>query len=210
MLVFVRVAVEPGLKTAAVAREAPANCSLTLYFLLSDEKSMAVGVGRADIAAIERKYLVLQQQISDAAAAASAAAAAAAAVGAAAADGGSGPPAGTAAVGAGRWCGKIVRVVGTCGSWASPRNPQRQTRNKFVLTVPVQRINTSAYMPSPFSVGQHIGRPVARPVKSTGRPTEMAGPPVPSQCIVGLAANVMGRAVKFENAMGWAGPRPMT
>ena len=71
---------------------------------------------------------VLQQQISDAAAACAtaacaAAACAAAAVRTAAADEGSGPPVGTEAIGAGRWCGKIVRVAGTCGSWASPRNP---------------------------------------------------------------------------------------
>ena len=53
-------------------------------------------------------------QISDAAA--DAAAAAAAVRGAAAEASGSGPPVGTEAIGPGRWCGKIVRVVGTCGS----------------------------------------------------------------------------------------------
>ena len=66
---------------------------------------------------------VLQQQISDAAAACATAACAAAAVRTAAADEGSGPLVGTEAIGAGRWSGKIVRVAGTCGSWASPRNP---------------------------------------------------------------------------------------
>ena len=59
-------------------------------------------------------------------------AAAAAAVGVAAAEEGSGPPVGTEAIGAGRWCGEIVRVVGTCGSWASPRNPEGRKRRKKV------------------------------------------------------------------------------
>ena len=51
-----------------------------------------------------------------------------------------------------------------------------------------------------------MSRPVARPVKSTGRPTEMAGQPVWSPCLMGLAANVMGRAGVFGNLMGWTGP----
>ena len=62
------------------------------------------------------------------------------------------------------------------------------------FTVQVRRKNTSAHMPSPSGTRLHMGRPVARPVKSMGRPTEMAGQPVQSPCFMGLAANVMGRA----------------
>ena len=53
-----------------------------------------------------------------------------------------------------------------------------------------------------------MGRPVARIIKSTGRPTEMAGRPVYSPCLVGLAADVMGRAGP-RNFFSWwvrAGP----
>ena len=55
-----------------------------------------------------------------------------------------------------------------------------------------------------------MGQPVAPPVKSTGRPTEMAGQSVQSSCLMGLAANVMdragpGRADTFENLMDPAG-----
>ena len=58
----------------------------------------------------------------------------AAAAGVAAAVGGSGPQVGTEAIGAGRWCGEIVRVVGMCGSWASPRNPEgKKTKDIFVF-----------------------------------------------------------------------------
>ena len=39
-----------------------------------------------------------------------------------------------------------------------------------------------------------MGRPVARAVKSTGRPTEMAGLPVYSPRLMGPAANVTARA----------------
>ena len=121
MFTFVRVVVEPGVRTAAVAWEAPAKRSLALYLLISDDRSIAQGgVASAGFASVDCRCLVLQQQISYAAAAA----AAGAALGAAAAGGGIGPPVGTEAIGAGRWCGKIVWVVGTCGSWASPPNPE--------------------------------------------------------------------------------------
>ena len=73
-----------------------------------------------------------------------------------------------------------------------------------------------------------MGRPVAPAVKPTGWPTEIAGQPVLSPYLMGLAANVIGRAGPgqadtvenpmgpagpsregLKNAMGWAGPRPM-
>ena len=124
MFAFVRVVVEPGVGTAAVAWEAPVKRSLALCLLLPDDRSTAGAVATALIAAADGRYLVLQQQISEAAAAA------AATVGVAAEKGGSGPPVGTEAIRAGRWCGKIVRVVGMCGSWASPRNPEGKKRKK--------------------------------------------------------------------------------
>ena len=47
---------------------------------------------------------------------------------------GSGPPVGTEAIGVGRSCGNIVRVVGTCDSWASPRNPEgKNGENVFTV-----------------------------------------------------------------------------
>ena len=92
MFTFVRVVVEPGVKTAAVAWEALAKRSLALYLLLPDDRSIAGGVATVGIAAADCRYLVLQQQIPAAAAAPAspAAAAAAAAVGVAASEGGSG------------------------------------------------------------------------------------------------------------------------
>ena len=116
---------------------------------------------------------MLEQQISDVAAAA-----AAAAVGVAAAEGGgSGPPAWTEAIGAGCSCGKIVRVyswyVWLMG-WLAHGIQKEETGKKMYQV---------AHMRSHFSMVQHIGRPVARPVKSTGRPrstgrpTKMAGQP---------------------------------
>ena len=53
--------------------------------------------------------------------------------------------------------------------------------------------NMLAHMHAPSSTGQQIGRPVAQPVKSTGRPTEMAGRSVWSPCLKGFAVNAMGR-----------------
>ena len=94
----------------------------------------------------------------------------------------SGPPIGTEAIGAGRCCGKIVWVVVMYGSWASPRNPEG--KNKKTNLQYVQRRKTSAHMPSAFRMGQHMGRPVARPVKPTGR----------------------GRADTLENLIGRSGP----
>ena len=45
-------------------------------------------------------------------------------------------------------------------------------------------------MPSPFSARQPIGRPVARPVKSTGRAQKWRC----SSCFTGVVANMMGKA----------------
>ena len=64
-------------------------------------------------------------------------------------------------------------------------------------------------MPAPFCTGKHTGRPEARPVTSTGRPTAMAGRPVKTPCLMGVAANVRGQAGPNENAMGLAGPWPI-
>ena len=92
---FARVVVEPGVRTAAVAWEAPAKRSQAFYLPRSDDRPKVGGVATAGFAAADCGNLVLQQQISDAAGAA---------VGvAAAAQGGSGPPIGTeASEGAGR------------------------------------------------------------------------------------------------------------
>ena len=98
----------------------PAKRSRVFYLLLSnDESIVGRGVATAGIAAADCRYLVLHQQIS----------AAAAAVGvAAAAGGGTDPPVGTKAIGTGRSCGKIVRVVGTCGSWAIAHGIQKKKK----------------------------------------------------------------------------------
>ena len=50
MFTFVRVVVEPGVRTAAVEWEAPTKRSLAMYFLLSDDRSIA-GVAASSIAA---------------------------------------------------------------------------------------------------------------------------------------------------------------
>ena len=114
--------------------------------LLSDDRSLAGGVATAALAAADCRYLVLQLQISDAAAAT---AGGGGGVGAAAAEGGSGPPVGTEAIGPGRWCCKIVRLVVTCGSWVIPRNPggKKTETDLYVDYIQVQRKKTSARMP---------------------------------------------------------------
>ena len=58
-----RVVVEPRSRTAAVACEAPAKRSLTLYLLLSGDISIAGSVAAAVITATDCRYLVLQQQM---------------------------------------------------------------------------------------------------------------------------------------------------
>ena len=126
------------------------------------------------------QHPVFQQQ----AAGVAADAAAATTAGVAAAEGDS-PPVGTEpserAVGV-----QIVWAVGMCGSWAGPRNPERkQANNNF------QQKTTSAHTPSPYSKGQQMGRPVARPVTSMCRFTEVAGRHVQSPYFMDL---VMGRA----------------
>ena len=96
MFTFVRVVVEPGVRTATVAWEAPAKTIAgVVYLLLSGDISIAGGVATAGIASADCGYLVLQQQVS-------VAAAAAAAVGVAAAEGVSGPRVRTEAIGAAR------------------------------------------------------------------------------------------------------------
>ena len=96
---------------------------------------------------------------------------------------GGGPPVGTDAIGSGRWWTRFVRVVGMCTSLpeaAGPRNPDgknnRKANNNEKKTF--QRICV-----------HHLVR-----VKPTRPPTDMAGRPVLSPCLMGLAANVMGRA----------------
>ena len=89
----------------------PCQTITGVVFAPSDDRSLAGGdatAGIAAAAAADCRYLMLQQQTSDAAAAA-------AGVGTASAEGGRGLPVGTEAIGAGLWCGKIVRLVGTCG-----------------------------------------------------------------------------------------------
>ena len=93
-----RVVVEPVVRTADLAWEAPAKQSLVFYLLLSDDRSIAGGVAAAGIAA-GCKHLGVAA--TDAAGAAVAVAAA----------GGSGPPVGTEAIGGGRWSGKILWVL---------------------------------------------------------------------------------------------------
>ena len=61
--------------------------------------------------------VLLQQAVGDTSADAAAA-------GVASAKGGGGPPRWTDAIEAGRRCSENVWVVGTCGSWAGPRNPE--------------------------------------------------------------------------------------
>ena len=72
----------------------------------------------------------------------------------------------------------------------------------------VQRKDTPAHVPSPFSTGEHISRPVARPVKSTGRPTIWRARPY--RALVSWASPSMahgrGRANLLENLMARAGP----
>ena len=92
MFNFVRVVVGPGVRTAAVAWEAPAKRSQAFYLFLSDDRSIAGGVAAAGIAAAGCWCFA-------------AAAAAAAGTGV---EAGGGPQVGTEAIGAGRWCGKIV------------------------------------------------------------------------------------------------------
>ena len=111
MFNFVRVVVEPGVRTPTVAWEAPVKQSIALYLLLSENRSIAESVAAAGISAVNCRCLVLQQQIAAAATAAAAVAVTAA--------GCSGLPVGTKIIGWNRWCGKIVRVVSMCGPWAS-------------------------------------------------------------------------------------------
>ena len=75
------------MRTAVVAWETPAERTVTLSLLYSDDRSIA-GVAAAS-------------------------AAAAAAAGVAAAGGSGGPSVGTEAIGPGRWWSRIVSVVGT-------------------------------------------------------------------------------------------------
>ena len=63
VLTFVCVVVEPGVRTAAVAWEAPAKRLVAFYLLLSDDRSIAGGVVAAGIGAAGCKHLVLQQQM---------------------------------------------------------------------------------------------------------------------------------------------------
>ena len=58
-----RVVVEPGLRTAAVAWQAPAKRSPALYLALSDDRSIAGGVAAAGIAATDCRHLVLQMLV---------------------------------------------------------------------------------------------------------------------------------------------------
>ena len=123
----------------------------------------------------------------------------------AAAEGGGGPPVATEAIGAGRWCGNIVWLVGVYGLGPGLRNGshKKKTGKKKLLGT----CKKSRWRTSPFSTGQHMGRPAARAVNSTGRPTEMAGRP--DRARVSSASPPMswtgpGRADIFKNPMGRA------
>lgn len=61
-------------------------------------------------------------------------------------------------------------------------------------------------MLSPLNTGQHTGRPVARPVKSTGRPTEMAGQAV-ELVSDGPRRQCQGPGREFSK-LRWAGQGP--
>ena len=64
MFTFVRVVVEPGVRTATVAWEAPAKTIAgVVYLLLSGDISIAGSVAAAVITATDCRYLVLQQQM---------------------------------------------------------------------------------------------------------------------------------------------------
>ena len=59
-----------------------------------------------------------------------------------------------------------------CVSWAESSCPTESRREKKQRKNNDQRKkSTSAYAYAPFSTGQHMGRPMGGPVKSTGRPT---------------------------------------
>ena len=155
-----RVVVEPVVRTADLAWEAPAKQSLVFYLLLSDDRSIAGGVAAAGIAA-GCKHLVLQQQmllvllrpsqqqevvVHQ-----------------------SGRKPSEGAVGVAKFCGWWY-----CGSWASPRNPEGKYREKNVPDNEKTQQHIYLHLLLRSSTGQHM----APPVKSTGRPTEMAGQPV--------------------------------
>ena len=115
MFTSVRVVVEPGMRTAVVswedpaAWEDPAKRSLALYLLLSDDRSIAGGVAAAGIAAADCRNLVLlwaSQQQKEVVVHQS------------------GRKPSERVVRVAKMCG----LVGMCGSWASPRNPEGQKR----------------------------------------------------------------------------------
>ena len=112
MFTFVRVVVEPGVWTTAVAWEAPAKRSLAFY--------LSAPFGGQIVRCCNSQCCSSRLQVPGVAAAYIRSSVD---LGSAAAEGGSGPPVGTEVIGAGRWGGKIGRAVGMCGSWASPRNP---------------------------------------------------------------------------------------
>ena len=104
---------EPVMRTAAAAAlETPAKRSLASSLLPLDSRSIEGGLAAAN-----------------AVASASAAVTPAAAAGIVSAGrSGGGPPVGTDAMGAGRCCGEIVWVVGMCGGWAGPPNPEQKRK----------------------------------------------------------------------------------
>ena len=116
-----RVVVEPVVRTADLAWEAPAKQSLVFYLLLSDDRSIAGGVAAAGIAAAGCKHLVLQQQVllvllwpsqqQEVVVHQS------------------GRKPSEWAVGVAKLCGWWY-----CGSWASPRNPEGKNEKKRYWT----------------------------------------------------------------------------
>lgn len=81
------------MRNNAVPLKAPAELSLPLYLLLSNDRSFARGVATTGTAATDCRYLVLQQQILYATAAAA---------GAVSAEGARGPPVSTEDIDAAR------------------------------------------------------------------------------------------------------------
>ena len=129
-----------------------------------------------------------------------------AAAGVAAVKGGGGPPVRTEVIGQGRWCGKIVWViVGTCGSWAGPRNPERKKnanqtydRSHTVFLHLLEQDNTWACLgpsnqraaPRKWRAGQCITR-----VSWASLAMSCAGPGRAD-----ISETLMGRTVKFCNS----------
>ena len=83
-----------------------------------------------------------------------------------------GPPVGTDSIIAGRWCGSIIWLVGVCGSWAGPRNPQGKKKPKTNIRKK-NRVDAYAFT---FRYGKTHG-PARGPGREIHGPTHGNGGP---------------------------------